>query len=191
MGFSLAWLAVRGLPVTEILDRLKVSATPESSGYVQAPLSMTPFGEWTLIVARGCDHRIVRDVTLSRLSSDCEVIACRIEEHVMYSSSSSWSQGQRRWLVEHDAGRGKDHCAVVGDAPAGLSAVMAQCVANQQADGGLGADVDHYFEIPLKLAEHLVGFKHDETNEATNGTFHVLADLAASSSGGPWWKFWQ
>jgi hypothetical protein len=32
----------------------------------------------------------------------------------------------------------------------------------QRAAGGDDADVDYIFEIPLKLAKELVGFKHDE-----------------------------
>jgi hypothetical protein len=32
----------------------------------------------------------------------------------------------------------------------------------QLADGGEDAEVDYIFEIPLKVAQALVGFKHDE-----------------------------
>ena len=32
----------------------------------------------------------------------------------------------------------------------------------QLAEGGEKADVDYIFEIPLKVAQSLVGFKHDE-----------------------------
>jgi len=43
------------------------------------------------------------------------------------------------------------------------------------AEGGDDADVDYLFEIPLKVAQGLVGFKHDEDSpHLVDGAFGVL-----------------
>ena len=49
----------------------------------------------------------------------------------------------------------------------------------QRAEGGDDANVDYIFEIPLKVAESMVGFKHDqECPHMTEGQFVVLSRRA-------------
>jgi hypothetical protein len=46
----------------------------------------------------------------------------------------------------------------------------------QRAEGAEEADVDCVFEIPLEVAQALVGFKHDESYESVvEGNFVVLS----------------
>jgi hypothetical protein len=46
----------------------------------------------------------------------------------------------------------------------------------QRAEGGDNADVDYIFEIPLKVCQTVVGFKHDENHESVvEGNFMVLS----------------
>jgi hypothetical protein len=54
------------------------------------------------------------------------------------------------------------------------------------AEEGLMEDreVDFIFDIPIRVAQELVGFRHDE---AVDRTFEVLRSAAGSK---PKWKFW-
>ena len=46
----------------------------------------------------------------------------------------------------------------------------------QRAEGGDESDVDYFFEIPLKTAQSIVGFKHDEEcPHISEGSFAVLS----------------
>jgi hypothetical protein len=46
----------------------------------------------------------------------------------------------------------------------------------QLAEGGDNANVDYIFEIPLKVAQSLVGFKHDEVcDHLIGGRFDVMS----------------
>jgi hypothetical protein len=194
MGFSLAWLAVRGIPYEAVLDRQGLASTAKFGDYAESPLSAMPWGDWTLVVGRGCDHRIIGDANLARLSAGCEVVACSIEEHVMYSSSEFWSDGQRQWRVEHDAQHSIDHCSITGAVPEDYGPTRDHFAAQQEAEGGASADVDLYFEIPLVLAQTRVGFKHDEVNARdTDGKFSVLNEWARPQVSGTktWWQFWK
>jgi hypothetical protein len=191
MGYSLAWLAVRGIPFEVTLDRLRLLPSGAQAEYAESDLSArTIAGNWTLVVARRCDHRIIAERELTTLSADCEVIACSVEEHVMYSSAELWSHGHRRWHVAHDAQKGIAHLSTSGDLPGDFAATRARFAQEQEAEGGAEADVDLYFEIPLTLAHARVGFKHDEAGESTEGGFQVLTDSVAPSRG-PWWRFWR
>jgi hypothetical protein len=124
---------------------------------------------------------------------ECDLLACSIEEHVMYSSAEFWSCGQRRWRVEHDAQEAIDHLTTFGDLPEDFAATKAEFSEQREAEGGKEADVDCYFEIPLMLARNRVGFKHDEVNAfESEGKFQVLTDtLSKPSQGKAWWQFWR
>ncbi len=195
MGYSLAWLAVRGIPYNVVLERQGLLPTEEMADYAEHPVSaLANAGEWSLVVARRCDHRIISGQNLAALSDNCEVIACSIEEHVMYSSSEQWSNGRRQWRVEHDAQKSMDHLATDGSMPEDFAATRNQFAEQQEAEGGKKAGVDLYFEIPLVLAQTRVGFKHDEDAAfETDGRFQVLMDSTAPSrsSRKSWWHFWK
>ena len=52
--------------------------------------------------------------------------------------------------------------AAEGDLPESFPAIREEMEEAQHAAAGNGPNVDYIFEIPLKVAEALVGFKHDE-----------------------------
>ena len=196
MGYSIAWLAARGIAYDAVLQRLGLVQTDERADYAERDLTgrSLPSG-WSLVVARGCEHRIVDARTLGQLAVDCEVVACSVEEHVMYSSAEFWTSGSRLWRIAHDAQEALDHLAVSGQPPDDFEATRARVSMDQQAEGGDQADVDLFFEIPLALARNRVGFKHDEV-EATgsDGGFQVLVESPAPSPGrraGLRWRFWK
>jgi hypothetical protein len=191
MGYSIAWVAVRGLPEEAAIARLALSPTGQLAQYAEEEVGgrLVP-DDWFLVVARGCDHRIIADSQLARLQVDCEVIACSVEEHVMYSSSELWSNGKRTWRVAHDAQRSIDHLAAEGDLPGDFAATRTLYAGRQQSEGRKDAAVDCYFEIPLMLAKVRVGFKHDEAFESA-GTFQVYSDAGESGvkfRRKPWWR---
>lgn len=195
MGSSLAWNATRGIPADDALQRQGLSATNRRADYTESAISSMPLDDgWLLVVARGCDHRIIGESNLSKLSLGCEVIACSIEEHAMFSSSELWSNGKRLWRVEHDAQQAFDHLSATGSLPDDYGPTKAHFAAHQEAEGGAKADVDLYFEIPLVLAQSRVGFKHDEVNaEDTDGSFDVLHDTSPPEvrHSRQWWQFWK
>jgi hypothetical protein len=63
-----------------------------------------------------------------------------------------------------------------GVLPPSFAAIREEMEQAQIAAGGDEADVDYIFEIPLKLAKNLVGFKHDEEyDHVLDGHFQVLS----------------
>ena len=193
MGLSIAWLGVRGIAYDVVVERLGLMSTGELADYAERDVSARPIPDgWSLVVARGCDHRIIAEQQLSKLAADCEVVACSIEEHVMYSSSELWVRGKRQWRVAHDAQESIDHLSTWGSLPEDFAATRSRFAAQQESEGGKNADVDFYFEIPLVLAQARVGFKHDEVNAFdVDEKFRVLADPANRSQDKSWWQFWK
>lgn len=196
MGYSLAWVGIRGISQEDAIARLALRRTGGTAEYAESPISSRSLPQgWTLVVARGCDHPIIKSSTLAKLSIDGEAVACSIEEHVMFSSCELWTNRTRQWRVEHDAQRAIDDLATLGTLPEDFASTKAEFAEQQAAEGGEMADVDLHFEVPLSLAKNRVGFKHDEVNAADDDEqFEVLVGAPApqtASSSRPWWQFWR
>ena len=196
MGYSLAWCAIEGKATEIIHQQLGLAATGEFSDYGVATIvgRYLPSG-WYLIIAKGCDHKLISDGILQEISSDCSVIACSIEEHVMFCSAANWKDGQRKWFVQHRGGDyGPADLSSLGTPPPVFAMLRDHYISRQDVEGGEKAEVDWLFEIPLELAKSFVGFRHDESTPGIeDGSFEILHlsqnGLLAHSSR-PWWRFW-
>lgn len=190
MGISLAWIGVRGLPYDRVLERLSLIPTERKAPYWDGqPCGKASADGWSLIAAARCDHRIIDPEQLAALSAGCDVIACSVEEHVMFSSAELWSNGVRVWQAMHEQDEGPDHLATEGTLPATFASIVEASLAEQKALGDPDDELD-YFEVPLNLAKSYTGFKHDEGSDIPGeDVFQVLDDGAPRSA--PWWKFWK
>ena len=77
-----------------------------------------------------------------------------------------------------------------GELPQSYPAIRDQMEQLQSGAGGDDAGVDHIFEIPLKVAEAVVGFKHDEeAQHLLDGHFVVLD--RTKPAGRPRWRLFR
>jgi len=192
MGQSISWLAVDA-PPKEARAALGLQATGDTHEIPDASLVGTELaGGWYLVIAQGCDHPLVSDEFVSRISEGLDAVACSIEEHVMHSSASFWSNGTCLWSVVHDAQESIDHFTLSGTPPPSFTAVKDRLLAQQESEGGADADVDFVFDLPLELADEIVGFKHDGGTDSYPEVFEGLDPSEAESPlvKNPWWKFW-
>src|SRR5882672_2573469 len=188
MGYSIAWLAAQGRPPQSLLAELDLRPTGEAGEYPDDPMVGAPLaGGWYLLVARGCDHRMISDQVLKTLSRRCRVIDCSIEEHVMFSSAALWENGERVWSVSHQGDEKLHDLSASGALPDFFASVRDELLAKQAAEGGEEAGVDYVFEIPLELARRITGFAHDSAASVEIDRFEVLDSAPAK----PWWKLWQ
>src|SRR5437764_12202621 len=98
----------------------------------------------------------------------------------MYASTSAFNDGSLIWRIVHDAQQAQEHLAIIGKPPDSLSRIQAEQFAQIDEDGA----VDFIFEVPTRMAQQVVGFKHDETSVIV---FDVLRDTSKPK---PKWKFW-
>jgi len=104
---------------------------------------------------------------------------CLVEEHVLASSAEFWSGGTRMWWISHEGENGPKGLLTDGDLPECFSSIRSEMEEAQRAEGGDDADVDYIFEIPLRVAQSMVGFKHDDDcAHMTEGQFVVLSGRA-------------
>lgn len=180
MGFSISWYAVREGSAQKLLDRLGLSPTGETEEVPESLISTAKLDTgWRIIWYNEYECPFLRPEDLSVISNDQEVLMCLVEEHVMASSSELWTGGKRKWGIAHLGEDGPKGLSVEGDLPECFASIRREMEKAQRAAGGDAAGVDHIFEIPLKVAQTLVGFKHDEDcPHMTEEQFVVLSRSA-------------
>jgi hypothetical protein len=176
MGFAITWCAVREDRAQDVLDQLGLTPTGEREEIPESLMSTAALDTgWRVIWYNEYGCPFLRPEDLARISKDQDVLMCLVEEHVMASSSELWSGGRRKWWISHEGEDGPKGLAADGDLPAAFASINAQLQAAQSAEGGPAAEVDHLFDVPLKVAQSIVGFKHDEDGPyVTSPAFVVL-----------------
>lgn len=196
MGFVISWIACDGKSPELLHEELGCRTSGELGEPFDYPLvgRILPSG-WYVMVANRYDHAIVSAPVLSRVSQGCCVIACSIEEHVMYCASSLWRDGEKCWGLEHQGDREDvTDLTVTGNPPEAFRQIR-QAYADKQADEPPGRDrVDWFFEIPLELAGNATGFRHDNAIPGIESESFEILELIGSgllaSRTKPWWRLW-
>lgn len=198
MGFSLAWMAMKGRNADAGCAALGLERRGGSLPFPDFEFSgaALPTG-WYLVVGDRPGYGFVAHNDLESLSREQDIIVCEVEEHVMYSSAALWRGGIRLWKIFHDSDNGIYHLEAEGEPPPEFEAVRAEYMAMQDAEGGEGAGVDYIFEVPLRLTQDIVGYKHDEREIAgEEPSFEELAlrkgvkRPKAPDEANPW-KIWK
>lgn len=163
MGFSIAWCAVREENAPQFLEQLGLVSTSQTEEVPESLISTARLQSgWRVLWYNKYDCPFFRTEDLSRISKDQDILLCLVEEHVMASSAEYWSRGERVWWVSHEGDSGPKGLSFEGHLPECFASVKKDMEEAQRAEGGDEADVDYIFEIPLKIAQSLAGFKHDE-----------------------------
>jgi hypothetical protein len=181
MGFAITWFAVPEKNSEEFLKRLQLTPTGESEEELPESLIATAnlSTGWTLLWYNKYDCPFLGEPELKSISMNHDVIRCLVEEHVMACSSELWSGGKRKWFLSHEGENGPKGLDAEGVLPESFPDIRTKMEAAQLAEGGDKADVDLIFEIPLKVAQTMVGFKHDERCAVIReNQFYVLARTA-------------
>lgn len=194
MGLSLCWLAARGLDGAELRSRLGLQASGRRAAFLAEPLAGCALeGGWQLVLARGSDHPLVAPATLRALPPQATVVSCSVEEHVMAAAAEGWQQGQRQWRIVHDAQQAPRHLVAEGALPAAYAGALAAVRQAQDREDAGPREVDHFFDLPVRVAAALTGFAHDEDHPALDGAgFEVLTALpgTALATRRRWWRWW-
>jgi hypothetical protein len=117
---------------------------------------------------------------LERVSASAEVVAGMVEEHVMFSSAEAWKNGSLVWKVSHVSESGIDHLEEQGSLPVNYQEIRHRLLAAQKQEDEEELIVDHVFDVPLEIAESIVGYKHDKQFHAQ---FEILNPIVPAKQG--------
>lgn len=184
MGFNIDLLAIRGKSSGEVYSILKLRATPLRESEPESPVvaASLPSG-WQLIYFN--DRRRPSGEELAQISDGAEAIALMVCEAVTSSCASAWQNGQRRWIISHDADRGADDLTHEGEPPNCFVGIAARMRKQQQEDRH---GVSYIFGIPVEVFHELTGFSYDGNPSGYPvDEFIVLERINPPR---PWWRFW-
>ncbi|HEY6909327.1 MAG TPA: hypothetical protein VI356_08160 [Myxococcales bacterium] len=189
MGTATSWIAIQGASLEEIERELDVVPVRGDAGKIAhgdiACEAAVLAGGWVLVVEPMKRNGNVADARrLARLSRNRRLVACDEESHVMYSGASEWRDGSEVWAVVHASEEASDDLEVRGTPIDGWERIRDELVAAQAQDG----EVDYIYEIPLVIAQRVVGFRTGE--DGLDAEFVALTRRGQRASGKPWWKFW-
>jgi hypothetical protein len=193
MGFAVSWVAISGKEPQRVLEELGLARTGEKEEFPESELTCASLpGSWFLVCVNEFDSPITSERVLSSLSVGCKLVSCQIEEHIMLSSATCYSNGSQSWRVEHDAQQSIYHLSTIGSPPPQLAEAHAKLQQEQDNAGGAGADVDYIFDVPVVVAQAITSYRHDMDIEgADSEPFEVLRQAVTARQTKPWWKLWQ
>ncbi|MGD9881542.1 MAG: hypothetical protein AB7U95_15550 [Reyranella sp.] len=184
MGYSLSWIATKGLVKDIVYSRLQLSMASNPArgreGHIQS--RDQPDG-WRLVLLNEAEHPLLKVSHLATLSKGCTALACNIEEHVMLGSAEQWTDGQLLWRLRHQGDIDTHNLEVSGDPPHVFPKIEEECRSRQASDTEQ-PPVDFVFEIPPLVAKSITAFKHDESDREG---FEPLQWQGRRT----WWRFWQ
>ncbi|SRR5260221_8636391 len=178
MGFAISWLAVHGDTEASVLASLGLEKTGETEEVPESEWCSARVGEWTLVWSNSYEPVRFRNAP-SKLKG--EVVVCDVEEHVMFVSASAFKDGTLSWRIVHESERARDHLAIEGKPPESFGRIQAEELARVNED----REVDFIFEIPVRVAQEAVGFRHDT---GPTPVFNILRAVASETKSK--WKFW-
>jgi hypothetical protein len=184
MGRTITWFAVREENAEQFLKQLGLSPTGETEEFPRSLILMAKLDSgWRVLRYNRYGCPFLKRQHLGPLSRDKDVVLCLIEEHVMSSSSEMWSRGKRKWWLSYEGEDGSVGLATDGDLPESFPRIRKEMEETQRVAGGDDAGTDYIFGIPLKLAETLVGFNHEEDNAHMIGGRYIVLSRTAPNGG--------
>jgi hypothetical protein len=167
MGFNISWLAFPANDRDVALRALRLRATGEGTLWPETLVSGIYLPNGYLVFLNRPVHPFVTPEVLVSASSDCHIVGCQVEEHIMASAAFSWRNGVRLWNVTHESEKGVRNLEVEGEPPPELSALRSAADAAQKKERKLPFlpfprwDIDYFFRVPIDLAASVVGYEHD------------------------------
>ncbi len=176
MGFNIVWVGVDKSSKSELASLLTVRDTGLADETKEAPISAAelPNG-WTIVVFNDLNPTL--QGRIDALGPSRRLVTCAVLEGPMVSQVIHRHGNGSSWSVAHVSEHGLFDLKVEGTPPDFFETIKAKQIAEQNAENEADAlNVDHIFDVPILLAEHVTGFRHDRYElESGVPNFTILA----------------
>jgi hypothetical protein len=189
MGFALSWIGIRGKSQEAAVEKAGFRLTGHQEEFPESPVTCARLESgWCVIVMNGSMDAHDGSIDPSQFPPEAEIVTCMLEEHVMASGFSRWTNGARVLEVEHDSQQGLRHLETTGNLSSEAKAIIEEATSSQDKEDEGDAEVDFFFDIPIDIAYGLTGFRHDHLNpEGVVARYEVL-EASPRRRRRRWWK---
>ncbi len=184
MGYSITWFAVPEAHAESFLQKLGLVDSGQTVGFPDVLICTARMDTgWQVLWYNHYVCPFLPQESVIALSKFHDVLVCSVEEHCMDCAATLWRDGVRLWHLHHDGSDNSKGLDMEGDLPPCFAPIRDEMEREQLAAGGDKARVDMIFEIPLRVAQTLTGFMHDEEcPHLEGGVFRVLERPTPASS---------
>jgi hypothetical protein len=210
VGFSVTWVALRGMTADEACSAMGFERTGEIS---REPLSEDlagaelPNGVYLMLASGDGPFMGLSENYDSGPALANEAIHFMCYDTAMITRIGCVADGQRRWCITRS--EPGEPFELEGAIPAEYHRLLAKA---KEEQAKAGDEVDYLYDVPADLGLHITGFRHDRFEDDLHfEVLHALpsspyaprtysgrqssgrrsaATAARASSGKPWWKFW-
>jgi hypothetical protein len=176
MGYSITWFAVPEAQAESFLRELDLVDSGKTQEFPDSLICTAKMDTgWQVLWYNEYECPLLGEDQVMELSKSHDLLVCTVEEHCMDCAATLWRGGRRLWYLHHDGSHGSKGLDAQGELPACFPVIRDEMEREQVAAGGDKAQVDMILEIPLRVAQKLTGFKHDQDSAHVVGNvFHVL-----------------
>lgn len=182
MGYNLNWLAIDTGTAEEAVSLLGIDAGQGGEGDPVAGIEclQLPHG-WTVLLFDIDAEKMPDAADFARRAKGRSIVRAEVYETVMVCSAFCFTDGKPLWSAAHDPEKGATHLEAQGTLPPDFDRLRQTALEDQAGEESEPEHlrVDHMFEVPLLLAQHVCGYKHDE--EEPDGTTRDRVMISA-----PW-----
>jgi hypothetical protein len=161
MGAAMTYVVVKDKPDSALMESLKISELGDGDYihdlYGSDDITCCLFESgWHVITNYGNPDDLIAPAILKRLSAGTKLVACEVEEHVMYSAAEGWGNGVQIWKVVHDSQEAENHLVTSGVMPKGYDA-LADYLKQRQSEP---MACDYLFSVAPELVNNIAGFEY-------------------------------
>jgi hypothetical protein len=210
MGFSLSWVAIKGVTADEACSAMGFERTGKTSSELfgeELAGAELPNGMYLVFADGRGPFTMFNESYEHRPALPNEAVAFMCNDNAMMSKIACVADGKTRWsIVRYDSGEPYE---LEGEIPAEYHRLLAKA---KEEQAKAGHEVDYLYEVTAELGFHLTGYQHDRVQDHVR--FEVLRALPSSpyaprpsamnrstrrspsslpwpgTGGRPWWKFW-
>jgi hypothetical protein len=165
MGFRVQLILVQDKTSQEIHRDYKVIPTGKFVDVTDQPVlgATLDSGRYLLFI----NDEIEPDrYVLREISKNASLLCCYVNETVMVSYVSFWSNGYEEWFVLHDNNQGVQHLEAEGNLPHELQPIQDRLFTMQAQDES--GQVDYIFDVPVELFAALGGIRYNQDLKSEN-----------------------
>jgi hypothetical protein len=175
MGFRINYIAAKcSAEDMARLFMLDLGATSDEQLHDGDWLAHIKTSGWTVLWIEDETFISKNRKMISKASEFCDVIACDVNETVMWSAAEYFKDGELVWKLTHSGESNITDLYEEGSVPERVSLLKAEALKSLEEEGDDAPD--YMFDVPLDAAADFIKFRHDEVLKGDDvETFYAVS----------------